>query len=99
LVRAQARQAYADVTTEWVDRISVNDQEDEYAPSYGLVHVRAGLDAVRLGGLSFGPFAGVSNLLDEVHFASVAVNAFGRRYYEPGPRRSFHVGMSAGWGH
>ena len=40
-------------------------------------------------------FAGVRNLLDEEYVGSVVVNAFGRRYYEPAPGRSIHVGIRA----
>jgi hypothetical protein len=30
--------------------------------------------------------------------SSVVVNAFGSRWFEPGPGRSWHIGMATGWG-
>ena len=39
------------------------------------------------------PFAGVTNLLDRAYNTSVTVNAFGRRYFEPGAGRSLYAGL------
>ena len=41
------------------------------------------------------PFVSLTNILDEVYSAAVAVNAYGGRFFEPGPRRAFSVGLSA----
>jgi iron complex outermembrane receptor protein len=46
-----------------------------------------------LGRISLSPFAGVMNLLDRAYNTSVTVNAFGRRYYEPGPGRTGYAGV------
>jgi len=43
------------------------------------------------------PYAGVRNLTDELYSSAVTVNAFGGRFYEPGPGRSFYVGLRTGW--
>jgi len=50
------------------------------------------MERLRLGGVSLSPFAVVSNVFDEEYNASVTVNAFGNRYFEPAPGRSFHLG-------
>jgi iron complex outermembrane receptor protein len=34
----------------------------------------------------------VGNLLDRAYNTSVVINAFGGRYYEPGPGRTFYAG-------
>jgi iron complex outermembrane receptor protein len=43
--------------------------------------------------VEFSPFAGVTNLLDRGYNTSVVINAFGGRYYEPGPGRSLYAGL------
>lgn len=53
---------------------------------------------MRAGGARVAPFAGVVNLFDREHNTAVTVNAFGRRYYEPGPGRSFYAGVRLGLG-
>ena len=64
------------------------------SPAYALTNVRVGLDDVQLVGTRLSPFVGVTNLLDRDYNTSVTVNAFGRRYYEPGPGRSIYAGAS-----
>ncbi|HYJ79400.1 MAG TPA: TonB-dependent receptor [Longimicrobiaceae bacterium] len=65
------------------------------SPAYTLVDVRAGWDGVRLGRVRVSPHLGLANLFDVRYNASVVVNAFGRRYYEPGPGRAAYLGMEA----
>lgn len=43
------------------------------------------------------PFVGVTNLFDRRYVASIVVNGFGGRVREPGPGRSWYVGMELGW--
>jgi iron complex outermembrane receptor protein len=98
LLEAQVWRAFADVSVEWVDDIPVNDAvpaDVQYSPSYALVHLRAGTDEIRAGGLSLKPFFGVSNVFEEAYNSAVTVNAFGGRFFEPGPGRTFHLGLSA----
>ena len=88
---------FADVELEFVDRVPVTDDGQAHAPSYEIVDLRAGLRTLAVGGLDAAPFLGVSNALDESYVTSVVVNAFGGRYYEPGPGRTLHVGLTIGW--
>lgn len=85
---------YWTVDGEWVDEVPANDAGTAAAGSYGLVDARAGLTAVELGDLRISPFAGVRNLFDESYTASVTVNAFGGRFFEPGPGRTAYVGAT-----
>ncbi|MEM6819012.1 MAG: TonB-dependent receptor [Pseudomonadota bacterium] len=41
------------------------------------------------------PFVAVSNALDETYTANARINAFGSRFYEPGPDRAVFVGFEA----
>jgi iron complex outermembrane receptor protein len=79
------------------DAVPVNDQNDAEAGAYFVADVRAGFQDLETGSLRISPFVAISNLLDRRHSSSVAVNAFGRRYYEPGPSRTFRVGFDLGW--
>jgi iron complex outermembrane receptor protein len=49
-----------------------------------------------IGNLSVAPFLAVNNVTDELYNASVVVNAFGGRYYEPAPGRNFYLGATLG---
>ncbi len=89
--------AFAEVVATYMDEVPVNDENDAgtAAPSYTIFDLRAGLDGVSVGGAVLTPWVAVTNLLDEEYIGSVAVNAFGGRFYEPGPPRSFQVGLRA----
>ncbi|MGE0157844.1 MAG: TonB-dependent receptor family protein [Gemmatimonadales bacterium] len=68
------------------------NNQNGFTPSYTLFSARIGGSAVRLGGVEISPFAGLQNLTDEKYISSVTVNAFGGRFYEPGPGRTFFLG-------
>ena len=39
-------------------------------------------------------YLGVNNLLDINYFDNIRINAFGKRYYEPAPKRNVHFGLN-----
>jgi iron complex outermembrane receptor protein len=83
----------------WSDKVPVDDANSARAPSYTLLGVRAGLQSSALRGVLPGrvdvsPFLVIRNLLDEDHVASVVPNAFGGRYFEPGPGRELRLGLA-----
>jgi len=96
-LRGERGPLWAEIAWTWVDGIPVNDANTASADSYGLVDLRVGAREVRLGSLEFSPYAGIRNLTDELYSASVTPNAFGGRFFEPGPGRSGYVGMRAAW--
>lgn len=68
-------------------------------PAYTLVDLR-GQTALAIGAVEVAPFIAVNNLLDEMYFGSITVNAAAARYYEPAPGRNVVVGASirtGGW--
>ena len=95
-LRYEANPGYLEVTADYRDEIPVNDANDAFTDSYTLFDVRVGADRITFGNVDFSPFAGIRNITDELYSASVAVNAFGGRFYEPGPGRTFYVGLSTG---
>ncbi|MEO1596117.1 MAG: TonB-dependent receptor [Pseudomonadota bacterium] len=73
--------------------ITLNNANTEEADAYTLVTLRAGT-AWQRGGWRFAPYASVTNLLDEDYTANARINAFGGRFFEPGPGRSFYLGVN-----
>ncbi|HUG40088.1 MAG TPA: TonB-dependent receptor, partial [Longimicrobiales bacterium] len=65
--------------------MAVDDANDARAPGYRLFDARLAAAPFRAGRWRARPFAGFDNLLDESYVASVVPNAFGGRFYEPGP--------------
>lgn len=72
--------------------VAVTDANSAFSPSYTTAEIRGGLSGVRFGNVTFDPFAGITNLFDADYNTAVTVNAFGSRFYEAGPGRSFYLG-------
>lgn len=85
----------AAVEVAWNDAVPVDDANTAEAPSHTLVGVRAAFTGRPLaGGPTVSPFVAIRNLFDETHVASVVPNAFGGRFFEPGPGREIRLGLS-----
>jgi iron complex outermembrane receptor protein len=78
--------------------IPVDDANRFRSPAYTVADLRAGWQGARLGRVRATPFLGVSNLFGAEYNTSVVVNAFGRRFFEPGPGRTLYAGVSVGLG-
>ncbi len=78
--------------------IPVNDAGTAESPSAFVADLRAGLEDVDVGKIRIAPFVAVANVLDRVYNAAVVVNAFGGRYFEPGPGRTFQAGVGMRFG-
>lgn len=76
----------------WSDAIPTNDANTGEAPGWWRVDLRGGPAPVEAGGWRLHPWFEVGNLLDEQYVGSVVVNAFGGRWFEPAPGRSFAIG-------
>jgi len=83
---------YVTSEVEFASDMTVNDTNSAYSPAHVVVGLRGGISVLELGHLSLEPYAGVSNLFATTYNSSVTVNAFGGRYYEPGPARSVWLG-------
>jgi iron complex outermembrane recepter protein len=96
LLALPARGPFAGVELRHLSATPVADDDAEGrfdSPAHTLLDVRGGWEGARIGGIALSPFAGIGNLLDRAYNASVVINAFGRRYYEPGPGRTFYAGV------
>ncbi|MBB4636911.1 TonB-dependent receptor family protein [Longimicrobium terrae] len=94
LLASPARGPFAGIDARYVSATPVADADREgrlASPAYALLDARVGWEGAARGRVS--PFIGVTNLLDREYNTSVVVNAFGGRYYEPGPGRALITGL------
>ncbi|ATS49928.1 putative TonB-dependent receptor YncD [Xanthomonas citri pv. fuscans] len=75
----------------------VNDLATERAPGYALVNLEASRRWSTTQG-ALRTFARVDNVLDRQYVGSVIVNDGNGRYYEPGPDRTYTVGLQWDFG-
>jgi iron complex outermembrane receptor protein len=63
---------------------------------YALASLRFGYE-LDLGDFTLSPFVGINNVFDETYTANVRLNAFGGRFFEPGPGRNGYAGLTLNW--
>jgi len=79
---------------EWrgVKRTAVNDTNSDFAPGYGLVHLRLSQDGrAEVGRWTW--TARIENLANKRYVGSVIVNDGNGRFYEPAPGRTWWLGL------
>ncbi len=75
--------------------IALNNKNDVYDRAYSLLSFSAG-HSWKMKGFMISPFFGIENLLDTFYHDNIRINAFGGRYYEPGPGVYFYGGVRMG---
>ena len=75
-------------------RVAANNANTAWADSYQIVNARVAFKVPTQ--FSMEPVVGVENIFDKTWASNVVVNAAGGRYFEPGPGRSFFVGLRMG---
>ena len=94
----RARRAMAIAEVQAKSKVFVNDANVAAAPGYAIANVRVIATPVRSRPW-LTPVFGVQNVFDHAYVGSVAVNAAGpvtsAKFYEPAPRRTFLLGLSA----
>jgi iron complex outermembrane receptor protein len=96
--RASEKRGSVELRVQYVDAMPVNDLNTASSPSHWLADLRLGMERLPVGWAGVRPFLGITNLTGETYNASVVVNAFGGRFFEPGPGRAYYVGISADFG-
>jgi iron complex outermembrane receptor protein len=86
--------AFAELRGLYQGEVPVDDENALSSSPFFLLDVMLGLEGVRAGRASLSPVFSVANLLDRGYSAAVVVNAFGSRYFEPGPGRTYRIGLS-----
>ena len=86
----------ADLDGSYVSKVPADDLNTTYAPSYAIFGLGAGYV---IDGAHWRThlFARVNNVLDRRYVGSVIVNDGNGRYYEPGPDRTFLLGVDLRW--
>lgn len=85
-----------DIDSRYMDAVPTNDLNTVQAPSYALLGLGAGYIA-QLGSWRAHLFARINNALDRRYVGSVIVNEGHGRYFEPGPGRTFLLGVDLRW--
>jgi iron complex outermembrane receptor protein len=80
----------------WADAMPVDDENTAEAPSWFRTDLRVGLDALSVGSATILPWVEIGNVTDTDYVGSVTVNAFGGRFFEPAPGRTFSMGLRVG---
>lgn len=75
-------------------RVAANNANTTWADGYTLLNLRLAWRPA--SALSFEPVAGIDNVFDKTYASNVVVNASGGRFFEPGPGRTFYVGVRMG---
>ncbi len=82
-----------DLQGRYVSRMAVDDANSIRTEAYWIADLLLAHEGLGAGATRIVPFVGVTNLFDESYTASVAVNAFGGRFFEPGPPRALYAGV------
>jgi iron complex outermembrane receptor protein len=80
----------------YVDEQYGNNANTVVIGDYTIANLRFGYDA-NLGNFTVSPFVGINNVFNETYTANVRLNAFGGRYFEPGPDRNAYAGVTLNW--
>ena len=83
----------------WQDEVPVDDANTARSDAHFVLDANVGIDGLDVAGVSLSPFVGVENVLDTYYVASVVPNAFGDRFFEPGPGRTYRLGLAVTWGY
>jgi iron complex outermembrane receptor protein len=95
--------AFASVRPTWglaaleaqrVGRVAANNANTAWADGYTLFNARVAFSPSTR--LALEPVVGVDNIFAKTYASNVVVNAAGGRYFEPGPGRTFYVGIRMG---
>jgi len=88
--------AYANLTRYQCGRLPLTDANDAFAEPYVLWHARIGWRS-RPDKKPIDIFLAAENLNDVLYSSGNDLNAFGRRYFNPAPGRSFVLGVNMGF--
>lgn len=97
LLTWEHRAGYIELRGLYQDELTVNDANSAQSPSYFITDLRVGSEDIDVGRFFLSPFVSIQNLGDKDYNASVVPNAFGSRFFEPGPSRTLRFGMGVSW--
>src|SRR5689334_19568863 len=77
---------------QYVDKLYVNDQNSDAAPSYAVMNARVGFTQT-VGRATWKAFFRLNNLFDRNYAGSVIVGDTNGRFFEPAPGRNWFAGV------
>ncbi len=89
-----AKTWYLGITLNNTSSIPVDDANTAFAKAYHLLQAKIGKHFT-IGQGKFNAYFGVDNILNEVYSLGNDINAVGKRYFNPAPKRNFFIGMRA----
>ncbi|HEY0040499.1 MAG TPA: TonB-dependent receptor, partial [Flavisolibacter sp.] len=84
---------FANLTYYYNDPVPLNDANSEYADAYHLIHAKLGFEKRVTDQVQVRLSAGAENLLNTKYSLGNDINAFGGRYYNVAPGRSYYVSL------
>ena len=78
-------------------RVALDDANTEQAAGYWVFGARGGWRRTIARHLETNIYAGIDNLTDRNYSLGNDLNAFGGRYFQPAPGRSWYTGAQVGW--
>ncbi len=93
-LRFERRGLWGRLSLEAVSHQYTDDANTARADGYAVLDAHAGHGGLQAGPVRVAPFLQISNVFDVRYSASVTVNAFGGRYYEPAPGRTVTAGLN-----
>ncbi len=85
---------YANVILNNTASIPLTDANDAFAKAYHLLQCKTGYQHQHPNrGFHYNIFIGGDNLLNESYSLGNDINAFGKRYYNPAPKRNYFAGI------
>lgn len=83
---------YSVLQARHVGEIFLNDNNSQTDNAYTIVNLRFGY-RFKFDGWNMEPFFGINNLLDTEYNSNIRINAFGGRFFEPGPEINIFGGV------
>ncbi len=80
------------VHSEFIGQLFANDANSVELASYNLTKLSVSY-AINKNGKTFKPFFGINNLFDTAYNDNIRINAFGSRFFEPGPGVNVYGGL------
>jgi iron complex outermembrane receptor protein len=68
----------------------VDNANETLISSYNLLNIKYSKEIFSNSEI----FLGLNNIFNQEYFDNIRINAFGKRYYEPAPKRNFYFGIN-----
>jgi iron complex outermembrane receptor protein len=87
---------YARVDIRYTGSIYADNANATKVSDYTVVNVRGGKVLID-GKPKLTLYGGIKNLFNAAYYSNIRINAFGGRYYEPAPARTWYLGIEVGF--